>query len=267
MLASRFAQRQAKRLLRGSAALVVLASAASFAFAQPKPTLEYVFSASTNLTKAGGITDSSPTKANGTEFSGGTEASIGPGHLSSTFAIYLLGDNSTDSNLTALSQPGGTGIDTGVTTTAVGIAGGPFTVMAWINRFAFKGDNMVFGTESPGGSGPDLHLGFRKEQAYSGFWGNDSGAIAPTVGIYEWHHFAVRYDGTSVQSIFIDGVPLNEEPGHAAYVDPSWNLSIGHTWGNSGAFAGAIEHPRVYGGVALRDDQILADAQDMPIPP
>jgi hypothetical protein len=88
-----------------------------------------------------------------------------------------------------------------------------------------------------------------------------------TIGVYEWHHFAVRYDGTSVQSIFIDGVPISEEAGHGVYSGSGVDLTIGHTWGNGGAFCGAIEHPRVYGKVALRDDQILADAQDMPIPP
>ena len=256
MIVTGFKHRKAKRLLSELAALMVLASVVSIAAAQPKPTLEYVFSSSTNLSKIGGITDSSGNKYNGSELSLGTEASIGPGHLSSTFAIHLIGDEDTST--------GGTGIDTGVDTATVGIDGGPFTVMAWINRSSFKSDNMVFGTMNNGS--PDLHLGFRKSTAYCGFWGNDSGAYAP-VGIYEWHHWAVRYDGTSKQEIFIDGVLINSDPGHGPYSGSGVDLTIGHTFGNGGAFAGAIEHPRVFGGKALRDDQIAADAQDMPIPP
>jgi hypothetical protein len=256
MIATGFKHRKAKRWLGELAALAFLAGMVSTAAAQPKPTLEYVFSSSTNLAKSGGIIDSSANKYNGTEISGGTEASIGPGHLSSTSAIYLLGDEDTST--------GGTGIDTGIDTATVGIDAGPFTVMAWINRHSFKSDNMVFGTMNNGA--PDLHLGFRKSTAYCGFWGNDSGAYAP-VGIYEWHHWAVRYDGTSNQDIFIDGVLINSDPGHGPYMGSGVDLIIGHTFGNGGAFCGAIEHPRVYGGVALRNDQIAADAQDMPIPP
>jgi hypothetical protein len=262
MTASGFVHLQAKGLIRGIAALVVLASAVSMAAAQPKPTLEYVFdSTKDSLSKAGGILDHSGNKYNGTEISLGAESSFVQGHLSTTTAVSLMGDDDADT--------GGTGIDTGIDTATVGIDGGPFTVVAWINRATFKQDNMVFGTSnSTGSSGKaDLHLGFRKGWAYCGFWGNDSGAyVANIVGISEWHHFAVRYDGTSNQDIFIDGVLINSDPGHGAY-GATGELIIGHTYGNRGAFSGAIEHPRVYGGVALRDDQIAADANDNPIPP
>jgi hypothetical protein len=253
---SGFLHRQAKSLIGNLAALVLLAGVVSIAAAQPKPTLEYIFdSTKDSLSKTGGIIDHSTGKNNGTEISGGTEASFGPGHLSATTAIYLLGDDD---------PTGGTGIDTGTDTATVGIDGGAFTVMAWINRFSFKGDHMVFGTMNNGA--PDLHLGFRKSQAYCGFWGNDSGALA-NIGIYEWHHFAVRYDGTSKQEIFLDGSLVSSDSGHAAYSGSGVDLVVGHTFGNGGAFCGAIEHPRVYGKVALRNDQIAADAQDLPIPP
>jgi hypothetical protein len=256
MIASGLAHRKTKLLIVEFAALLVLTSAVSIAAAQPKPTLEYVFSSSTNLAQAGGITDGSGNMYNGKEFSSATEASIGPGHLTSTFAIYFLGNEDTTT--------GGTGIDTSVDTKTVGIDGGPFTVMAWINRHSSKNDNMVFGTMNNGA--PDLHLGFRKAQVQCGFWNNDSGAYA-AVGIYEWHHWAIRYDGASKQDIFIDGVMINSDPGHAPYAGSGVNLTIGHTFGNGGAFCGAIEHPRVFGSQALRDDQIAADAADMSIPP
>ena len=259
MSASGFVHLQAKGLIRGIAALVVLASAVSMAAAQPKPTLEYVFDpAKDSLSKSGGIIDHSGNKYNGTELSGGLESSFVQGHLSTTFAVSLLGDDDTSA--------GGTGIDTGIDTATVGIDGGAFTVVAWINRASYKQDNMVFGTTN--NNAPDLHLGFRKGWAYVGFWGNDSGAYsANLLGVNEWHHWAVRYDGTSKQEIFIDGVMINSDPGHGPYSGSGVDLIVGHTYGNNGAFAGAIEHPRVYGGVALRDDQLAADANDNPIPP
>jgi hypothetical protein len=258
MTTSGFAHRKAKSLVGEIAALAVLAGVVSIAAAQPKPTLEYIFNPTTDdLTVSRGIKDHAGNKYDGTENSLGTEAKFVPGHLPNTTAVFFLGNDDPD---------GGTGIDTGIDTASVGIDGGAFTVVAWINRASFKQDNMVFGTTN--NNAPDLHLGFRKGWAYCGFWGNDSGAyVADKVGIHEWHHWAVRYDGTSNQDIFIDGVLINSDPGHSPYSGSGVDLIIGHTYGNRGAFCGAIEHPRVYGGTALRNDQIAADANDNPIPP
>jgi hypothetical protein len=261
MIVSGLLHRKAKSLLGHFAALLVLGSVVAIAAAQPKPTLEYDFDPAKNsLSKAGGIVDLSSGKHNGTELSGGKESAFVTGHTkpdgTTGFAIYFLGDPDTDT--------GGTGIDTGTDTATVGIDGGPFTVMAWVNRANFKQDNMVFGTNLNGAG--DLHLGFRLSFSYCGFWGNDS--TGPGVpGINEWHHFAVRYnDADMSQDIFIDGAVVNHETGHGPYGSGA-GLIIGHTYGNTGAFSGAIEHPRVYGGSALKDEQILADAQDKPLPP
>jgi hypothetical protein len=171
-------------------------------------------------------------------------------------AVFFLGDDATDGT--------GTGIDTGTDTATVGIDAGPFTVMAWVNRATFKQDNMVFGTNINGDG--DLHLGFRQAYSYCGFWGNDSGGLG-VPATDEWHHFAISYDDVNMaQAIYIDGVPVNKEGGHDVY-SRAGGLIIGHTYGNGGSFNGAIEHPRVFGGQLLRDDQILADANDQSIPP
>jgi hypothetical protein len=167
-------------------------------------------------------------------------------------------------------DPGvGTLIDTGIDTNTVGLDNQSFTVMAWVYRTSFKEDNMVFG--SGAGSGSYLHLGFRRGLAYFGTWNGDSSAFVPTVGGWEWHHMAWRYDATKgTHSIFVDGKAAIDEPG-AVFPGYSTNLTIGGNFGyangSAGCFGGAIEHPRVYGGQALRDDQVAADAQDMPIPP
>jgi len=269
MIASGFLHRNAKSLLRDVGALVVLAGVVSVASAQPKPTLEYNFDPTKDsLSTVGGILDHSATKANGTEVSGGKETSFVPGHVSTTTAVMFLGDDDPNSSM---AEPGvGTLIDTGVDTNTFGLDNQSFTVMAWINRTSFKEDNMVFGTGA--GSGSYLHLGFRRGMAYFGTWNGDSSAyVGDIVGVYEWHHFAMRYDGTAkTQSIFIDGALINEVPG-AVFPGYGTNLTVGGNFGYAagfaGCFAGAIEHPRVYGGQALRNDQIAADTADTPIPP
>jgi hypothetical protein len=270
MIASRFVHRKAKRRLGELAALLVLASAVSIASAQPKPTLEYIFNPTTDsLSKAGGIQDHSGNKFNGTELSGGTETSFVAGHLPGTTAVMFLGDDDPNASM---GEPGvGTLIDTGTLTSDVGLDNQSFTVMAWVNRTCYKEDNMVFG--SGAGSGSYLHLGFRRGEAYFGVWnGNDSSAyVGNIVGIYEWHHWAERYDADAkTQSIFIDGAQVYSEPGDP-FLGFQTNLTVGGNYGyafaGAGCFAGSIEHPRVFGGQALRNDQIAADAADMPIPP
>jgi hypothetical protein len=270
MTAFGFAHRKARSLLGELAALAVVTSVVSFAAAQPKPTLEYSFdSKKDNLTTSGGIRDLSGNKYNGSEISGGLEASFVTGHLPTTTAIMFLGDD--DPNFSA-GEPGmGTGIDAGIDTNTLKMDNNSWTVMAWINRTVFKGDNMVFG--SGAGSGSYLHLGFRRGQAYFGTWNGDSSAyVGNIVGIYEWHHFAMRYDNAKgTHSIFIDGVSVLNEPG-AVFPGYGTNLIVGGNYGSAGGegcgnFGGAIEHPRVFGGLVLRDDQIAADAADLPIPP
>jgi hypothetical protein len=268
MITAGFKHRKAKRLLGELAALAVWASVVSFAAAQPKPTLEYIFNSSTDsLSKPGGIQDHSGNKYNGTELSGGTETSFVTGHAANTTAVLFLGDD--DPNATD-GEPGmGTAIDSGIDTKTVGLDNQSFTVMAWIQRTSFKEDNMVFGSGS--GSGSYLHLGFRRGLIYFGTWNGDSAAYTTTVGMMDWHHLAWRYDmAKGTHSIFVDGAAVLNEPG-AVFPGYGTNLLIGGNFGyagnGAGCFAGAIEHPRVYGGQALRDDQIAADAADTPIPP
>jgi hypothetical protein len=270
MTAFGFVHRKARSLIGEIAALAVLASVVSFAAAQPKPTLEYVFNPATDkLDASGGIKDHSGNKYDGSELSLGTSTSFVKGHLGTVNAVMFLGDDDPNSSM---GEPGtGTGIDTGIDTATLKMDNQSWTVMAWINRVCFKGDEMVFG--SGAGSGSYLHLGFRRGQAYFGTWNGDSSAyVGNIVGIYEWHHLAMRYDATAkTHSIFIDGASILNEPG-AVFPGYGTNLLIGGNFGYAGGegagnFAGAIEHPRVFGGQALRDDQIAADALDNPIPP
>jgi hypothetical protein len=163
------------------------------------------------------------------------------------------------------------GIFTGAYTSTLGINPGPFTVCSWVNRDDFAStpydrDHMVFGTTD----NPTLHLGFRENNIQYGFWANDSIGVAKSPPAHEWHHVAWRYDETGNQDILVDGVLVNSSPGHFPY-SQNEILIVGAALqydGNakSGIFGGALDSAQVF-NVALRDDQVLAIAKDMPIPP
>lgn len=253
MTASGFVHRKAQSLMGCIAALVLLASGGSTVNAQPTETLRYNFGSDDDLTTPGGIHDRSGTGNNGTELSGGIRATFVPGHLSGSLAVYLGGN--------------GTGIATGTDTASVGIDNSPFTAMAFVNRGTVAGDNMLFGSD-PGVDDGTLHIGFRGKQVHVGFWGSDS--TGPAVQApFVWVHYAVRYDPTvdgGSQDVFLNGTRVAHSGGHGAY-NRGTPFQIGRARGGDGSFGGAIDDARVFGGVALRDDQIQAAAHDLPIPP
>ena len=190
--------------------------------------------------------------------------------------------------------PDTTGIWVSATTDQLGITNHDFTVMAWVQKnnlhFDYT-DQFVIGNagqETLAGSAPnpghDLQCGFRYNAAgantfdtYFGFYGDDSYAAdvpadqfigpASSPTTTPWHHMTWRYTLSSGdQDIFVDGVLVNSDPGHSPLFGSS-NLLIGRTApGNGiagsiqGAFAGLIEHPRVF-NVALTDAQIASAAK------
>lgn len=253
MTTSGFVHRKAKSLIGIIAVLALFASVVPRAFAPPpKDTLRYQFTPTTDL---GNIKDSSGNHYDGYEVSGDpTQAFLVPGHKGGAkTAVFLSGV--------------ATLIDVQLDTGSIGIDNNPFTAMAFINRATVKNDNMVFGTDA--NNAPDLHLGFREKVTYVGFWGNDSGGAV--VGTFQWHHWAVRFDPTiegGSQDVFIDGVMVAHDAPHKAYQGNGFTtLKIGQGGGGGSRFSGAIEDPRLFAGVALRDDQISAAANDLPIPP
>src|SRR5947209_14570169 len=89
MIASGFLHRKAKSLLGDFAALVVLASVVSMAAAQPKPTLEYKFGPTTDLSN---IKDASGNGHDGFEASGDpAQAFLVTGHKGDAMAAVFLG--------------------------------------------------------------------------------------------------------------------------------------------------------------------------------
>ena len=80
-----------------------------------------------------------------------------------------------------------------------------------------------------------------------------------------------RYNAsTQTQDIFIDGVNANTQGGRVPFEQGNQAFLIGNAFpgpqGNNCAYAGLIEYPRVF-NVSLKDSQVLAAAQDKPLPP
>jgi hypothetical protein len=201
----------------------------------------------------GQITDRSGNGLTGTVIDP-SDAQFVSGHLFNSTAIHFTKDDTP--------FPNGSGIDTGTDTTTLGIDTGPFTIMAWVNLDGLRGRNMVFGTTS----NPALQCGFIDQYVYMGFGFGQNESFALGVPAGEWHHCAWRYDpAAGNQEIFIDGELVSSDPGHSAY-GRAQTLLIGRALPGDGAFGGSLDDVRVY-GLALRNDQIAAIANDQPIPP
>jgi len=264
--------RRAKSLVAVAAVFVMLAVVVSPAAAQPTEVLVYQFDpAVDNTTTLNGITDRSGNGYNGTctsliGYPGAMK--IVPGHLPTTFALATAG---LDDFPVSCIWTGATSEQLGLSPTAT--QNGSFTCMAWVNRSNLRHeDQMVFGTTGSRDVGFAMHLGFRNYDTYFGLWGNDSSAqLQPTPLAGAWHHMAWRLDvPKGNQDIFIDGVLANSSGGHGPFNASDAVFLIGAAFpganGDNGSFSGLIEYPRVF-NVTLRDDQIKAAAQDMPIPP
>src|SRR5438132_1886043 len=254
--------RNAKSLLRGLAALLVLAALATPAGAQPTiqpgEVLTYFFDSNDKFDRVKGIIDKTGLGHNGTSLSLDSESVVVPGHKAGNLAIVGWGDD-VGGVIDGTVYWAGSGIFTHTDTHTLGIDTGPFTLMVWVVRGAWKGDNMLFGTTD----NEALHIGFRQGNAHMGFWGNDlSGAPGVPLGDGKWHHMAFRYDPNlqgGQQDIYIDGIKVASRPGAGPF-GRTQTLLIGR-FGAAGSFAGLIEYPRVF-NVALTDTNISDAAND-----
>jgi hypothetical protein len=253
--------RTAKSLMRGVAALLVFAALASTADAQlviqPGEVMTYFFDSNDHLDQEKGIIDKTTNGHNGTSLSLDSESAFVPGHKAGNLAIVAWGDDQggiAGGNI----YWAGSGIYTHTDTHALGIDTGPFTLMVWVVRGAWKGDNMLFGTTD----NEALHIGFREGGAYMGFWNNDAGGPGVPLGDGKWHHMAYRYDPNlngGQQDIYIDGMNVASRSGAGPF-GRTQTLLIGR-FGAGGSFAGLIDYPRIF-NVALTDTNISDAAND-----
>jgi hypothetical protein len=174
---------RAKTLIGRGAALLVLPVMVSAVSAQPTPTfliqpgevLSYQFSSGVdNLSTEGGITDYSGNKYHGTSI-----AFLGLPPGETKFAAPNPAGGSVNSIVFSGNDDfPGTGIWTSATTGQLGIVNGSFTCMAFVSRNNLHTiqiiDQMVFGSTGLETEPSLLYLGFRNNNAYMGFWNNDS---------------------------------------------------------------------------------------------
>lgn len=153
----------------------------------------------------------------------------------------------------------GTGITSNLLLRSVVAINADFTMSAWVNLDNLNGDNMVFGTD---GANP-MHLGFRGNSAYFGFWGNDS-SVAGVATTGAWHYWTWVYHQVGQnpadngdQKIYEDGTLLSFSINHLPMAQINEHLTIGTDGNNGGDLAGAIDDARVYNS-AFSDAQVAS---------
>lgn len=238
--------KNASRMLSTAAAAGLLS--AGTAMALPAPTVVYDTWPAAGLAVANTGTSAVPGTLIGNV--AGTSYPAGPDDglaVPPATAVHFDDGNNGDGNLS-------TGISSNQTLGSVIDSSTAFTMSAWVNLDNFNGDNMVFGTSG----GAPMHLGFRGNVAYFGFWGNDSnaGGIAVTGG---WHHWTWVYDPTNTghQKVYEDGALKSDDPNHGPPGQTGETLTIGTNGNNNGDLAGALDEVRVY-AAAASDAEVAA---------
>jgi len=162
----------------------------------------------------------------------------------------------------ALSLPGGD--DNYVSIGSVGIIGPlPKTIACWA-----KADNtnipdwtLVFGftgdVNGNGGTGSHFNIGSLGGPGGVGahVWGWEETIFSDEEAL-EWHHYAMSYDGTTIQ-YYGDGVPMDTDPGKSNVIDLSLGydrVHIGSRITQASSFPGLVDDARVY-------NYVLTDAE------
>ncbi len=237
--------------LLAAVAVLVSASAMTFGGPLPAPAVWYQFQPSQSTTPGASVQNYGTTGPAGTLATGTPVYTLGANPPLTIYpSIHLDDGNSGGSNL-------GAGVQSNQALSNVTAADGSFTAGAWVNLDNTNGDNMVFGTDA----GNPMHLGFRGNEAYFGFWSNDSNSSAlPTSGpgsiVGGWNYFTwVFNNGAGTQNIYENGVLISTSGGHGAYANGG-NLTVGMNGGNGGDFLGSLSDARFF-GTPFTDNQVL----------
>ena len=92
-----------------------------------------------------------------------------------------------------------------------------FTMEFWAKRNSAGGDRMVIGHGQWGKGNRGMHYGFRNDNLYCGFYGDD---ISSDTAFTDpaWHHYAVTFDtATYLQSLYRDGELVNTRTSDSTY--------------------------------------------------
>jgi len=125
------------------------------------------------------------------------------------------------------------------------IANHDFSVEFWAKREPDAASRFVVGHGKYNSGSKGLHIGFRGNRFYFGFWGDDvqSDESFTDPG---WHHYACTYDTvTKLQKLYRDGVFLNERKANANYKGDG-ALFIGCMSATRWIFNGEIDEVRVW---------------------
>lgn len=127
----------------------------------------------------------------------------------------------------------------------VNIANHDFTIEFWARRLPNTGNCFVIGHGTYNKGEYGLHIGFRDNRMYFGFWGDD----VQTKKEYTdsaWHHWAVTYDTTTKkQTIYRDGIKENDREAKEHYKGAS-TLYIGCMKGSTWFYNGELDEVRVW---------------------
>ena len=146
-------------------------------------------------------------------------------------------------------------------TRQLGLTGGGFTVMAWVNGSDWTGDHAVLGVDSVV-QNEGLLLGLRDGRPILSFVENDSISDI-TLPTDEWHHIAWRYNAdTGEQAIFVDGLLNKAEEGHAPFAGTDETVYVGRSAG-SDVFKGLLDELVIY-PFPLPEDRIYDIAHPVP---
>jgi len=138
---------------------------------------------------------------------------------------------------------------------------GAFTLMAW-----FRGDGRIMGNNpDPNGNHVSLNT---KPGEVQGFVDDDSSFLIPTssgVTASDYHHGALRYNGSTSATLFVDGSDVASDTGSVGTLNSTQTLLIGSKVGSTDDdFVGEIDDVRIY-NTDLADtqiEQIVQNTQD-----
>lgn len=127
----------------------------------------------------------------------------------------------------------------------VHIADHDFTVEFWAKREPDAANRFVVGHGKWNTGSKGLHIGFRGNRLYFGFWGDDIQSDE-TFTDNGWHHYACTYDTvTKLQKLYRDGVFLNERVAKGNYRGEG-SLYIGCMSATRWIFNGELDEVRIW---------------------
>ncbi len=194
------------------------------------------------------VVNTGSTAVSGTLIQGSSTGIVGPDdgtHVPPTTAINFDDGAGGNNNL-------GSGIASNQTLNSLTGIGNAFTMGAWVNLDNTNGDNMVFGTDG----GSPMHLGFRGDSAYFGFWGNDSNSASLPNLVGHWNYFSWVFNPfLGEQKIYENGVLISDSFNHPGPSQGGQLLTVGTNSSNGGDLAGSIDDARIY-SFAFNDSQV-----------